>query len=301
MRKTIVAENNFTEFLPKDSNLSELDGVKVLLMGESGTGKTYSIGTLVDAGIEVFYFAYEQGAETLLGYWADKGLPIPKNLHICTVKGQNASFLEMADAVKQVNTLPYETLKKFSDPNRLKYNQIEMFLRTFNKVTPDGSDKNYGAVASWDCTKAVVIDGLTGLSDSAMKAVIGGKVDKDQKDWGLAQGIIENFLRKVTAECHCIFVLISHVEREVDPNGGGVKLMPSAPGQKLSPKLPAMFSDVILTTRKGTDWKWNTASSEAAVKTRNLPITDNNLPDFRLILKTWKVRIEALIESKKKS
>ena len=46
-----------------------LPGVNVLLMGPSGTGKTYSIGTLVDMGVEVFYLALESGMESLLGYW----------------------------------------------------------------------------------------------------------------------------------------------------------------------------------------------------------------------------------------
>jgi len=288
-------------YIPKDADISKLTGVKVLLMGESGTGKTHSIGTLVETGIEVFYFAYEQGTETLLGFWADRGLPIPKNLHIITVQNSNATFNEMADAVKQINSLPYETLKKIADPSRNKYNQLENFLRTFNKVTPDNSTESYGSVGSWDCTKAVVLDGLTGLADSAMKTVIGGKIDKDQKDWGLVQGIVENFLRKVTSECKCIFVAIAHVEREVDPNGGGVKLMPSLPGQKLAPKIPAMFSDVILTERKGTTWTWNTASSEAAVKTRNLPITDKISPDFSVILKTWGIRVKALADIQKNS
>lgn len=291
---------NFREtYIPAGTEISTLTGVKVLLMGESGTGKTHSIGTLVDSGVEVFYFAYEQGTETLLGYWADRGLKIPSNLHIITVKSSNASFSEMADSIKQINTMPYETLKKIADPNRTKYTQLENFLRTFNKVLPDGESSDYGSVGTWDCSKAVVLDGLTGLADSAMKAVVGGKVDKDQKDWGLVQGMLENFLRKVTSECKCIFIAIAHVEREVDPNGAGVKLMPSLPGQKLSPKIPAMFSDVILTERKGTNWTWNTASSEAAVKTRNLPITDKIPPDFSLILKTWEVRIKALAESKK--
>ena len=291
---------NFKEtYIPSGADISTLTGVKVLLMGESGTGKTHSIGTLVDSGVEVFYFAYEQGTETLLGYWADRGLKIPSNLHIITVKSSNASFNEMADSIKQINTMPYETLKKIADPNRTKYTQLENFLRTFNKVLPDGESSDYGSVGTWDCSKAVVLDGLTGLADSAMKAVVGGKVDKDQKDWGLVQGMLENFLRKVTSECKCIFIAIAHVEREVDPNGAGVKLMPSLPGQKLSPKIPAMFSDVILTERKGTNWTWNTASSEAAVKTRNLPITDKIPPDFSLILKTWGVRIKALAESKK--
>ena len=82
-----------------------------MLMGPSGTGKTHAIGTLVGAlspNGEVFYFAYEQGSESLLGYWTDRGKPVPANLHICTVRGHNASFLDMADAVMKANTLSFE-------------------------------------------------------------------------------------------------------------------------------------------------------------------------------------------------
>ena len=58
-----------------------LPGVNVLLMGPSGTGKTHSIGTLVDLGIDVFYLALEAGMESLLGYWTDRGKEVPANLH----------------------------------------------------------------------------------------------------------------------------------------------------------------------------------------------------------------------------
>ena len=58
-----------------------LIGPKVLLMGEGGTGKTHSLGTLVDwcaaNNLEVFALFTENGRETLLGYWKDRGLPIP--------------------------------------------------------------------------------------------------------------------------------------------------------------------------------------------------------------------------------
>jgi hypothetical protein len=92
-----------------------------MLMGPSGTGKTHAVGTLVDTGIEVFYFAYEQGAESLVGYFTDRGKPVPANLHICTVKAPSASFLEMAESVKLANTLSFEALIKQTDHSRSKY------------------------------------------------------------------------------------------------------------------------------------------------------------------------------------
>ncbi len=275
-----------------------LPGVNVMLMGPSGTGKTHAIGTLVDAGLDVFYFAYEAGSETLVGYFTDRGLPVPPNLHICTVRAPTASFLEMADAVRYVNTLSFEGLIKQVDPSKSKYNQLEQFLRNFNDVTDD-SGKKWGDVQSWDSSRALVIDGLTGLCDSAMKACIGGKFARDQKDWGLAQNIVEGILRKITSESKYHFVLISHVERETDPNGGGLKLMASALGRALAPKLPAMFSDVVLAKRIGRDFWWDTEDPAADLKTRNLPISGKIPPSFAAIIDKWKSRGGAIDSSRK--
>lgn len=275
-----------------------LPGVNVMLMGPSGTGKTHAIGTLVDAGLDVFYFAYEAGSETLVGYFTDRGLPVPPNLHICTVRAPTASFLEMADAVRYVNTLSFEGLIKQVDPSKSKYNQLEQFLRNFNDVTDDNG-KKWGDVQSWDSSRALVIDGLTGLCDSAMKACIGGKFARDQKDWGLAQNIVEGILRKITSESKYHFVLISHVERETDPNGGGLKLMASALGRALAPKLPAMFSDVVLAKRIGRDFWWDTEDPAADLKTRNLHISGKIPPSFTAIIDKWKSRGGAIDSSRK--
>lgn len=269
---------------------SALPGVNVLLMGPSGTGKTHSIGSLVDTGIEVHFLAFEAGVESLLGYWTDRGKPVPPNLHIFTVKPASASWSEMADQVKFVNTLSYEALKKQTDPNRSKYDQFEKFLRTFNDVREDGTEKKYGSIDTWDTGKVLVIDGCTGLGDAAMKAVIGGKADRDQKDWGLAQNLMENFLRRVTSDCRCHFILLAHVERETDAILGGVKITVSTLGAKLAPKLPPMFSDVILAVRNVDKWFWDTANPQADLKTRNLPISSTNRPDFKQILDKWQSR-----------
>lgn len=280
-----------TSELPAPAPAPEpLAGVNVLLMGPAGTGKTHSLGTLVDCpGLDVHLFAFEAGSESLRGYYTDRGLPVPANLHISTVKSESSSWTEMADNVKWVNVLSYEALKKQTDPSRTKYDQFEKFLRTFNDVTSDDG-KKWGSVDKWGTNKVVAIDGLTGLGGAAMKAVIGGKADRDQKDWGLAQNLLENFLRRMCDNCRCHFVLLAHVERETDLILGGTKLMVSTLGKALPPKIPSMFSDVILTVREGATWSWDTANPMADLKTRNLPWAAKQPPSFLPIIEKWKSR-----------
>lgn len=267
-------------------------GLNILIEGPTGVGKTRAIGTLVDydPNLHVHYMAFEAGAETLLGYYLDRGKPVPDNLHIFTVKAAAAGWSEMADQAKYVNTLSYEALKKQVDPNRSKYDQYEKFLRTFNEVREDKSDAKFGSVDKWDTNRVLVIDGLTGLGDAVLKTVIGGKADRDQKDWGLAQNMLENFLRKLTSDCRCHFVLLAHVERETDLISGGSKITMSTLGRALAPKIPPMFSEVILAKRNVTQFSWDNVDPQADLKFRNLPPGDKHLPDFKQLLDTWKKR-----------
>lgn len=264
-----------------------LPGVNILLMGPSGTGKTYSIGTLVDLGIEVFYLALESGMESLLGYWTDKGKEIPTNLHWHKVAAPVASFSDMIQNAKNINMLNLDALAKMSDPNKSKHNQFVALLEALNNFPDDRTGEKYGAVNTWDQSRVLVIDGATGISQCAMALVVGGKAVRNQSDWGIAQDQVEKLVRMLCDNCACHFVLLAHVERETDAILGGVKLMVSTLGKALAPKLPAMFSDVILCERAGDKWTWNTASTLADVKTRNLPIKSDNSPTFESIFSKW--------------
>jgi hypothetical protein len=267
-----------------------LAGINTLLMGPAGTGKTHSIGTLVDTGIEVFYIALENGLESLLGYYTDRGLPIPPNLHWHTVKAPAASFTELIDSASKINILSLDAVSKMQDPNRGKHNQFISLLTALNNFPDDRTGQQFGAVDTWGTDRALVIDGMAGVNRCAMSLVIGGKPVKNQADWGIAQTIIENFLRKCTDDSRCHFVLLAHVERETDAVLGGVKLMISTLGKALAPKIPSMFSDVILTVRNGDKWTWDTNSAMADVKTRNLPMSATNPPDFGAIIEKWRSR-----------
>lgn len=267
-----------------------LPGVNIMLMGPAGTGKTHSIGTLVDSGLEVFYLALEPGLESLLGYYTDKGQPVPDNLHWHTLKAPTASFTELIDSATKVNQLTLESLSKMQDTNRSKHNQFIELLKALNNFTCDRTGESFGPVNEWTPSRVLVIDGLTGLSRAAMSLVVGGKPVKSMADWGIAQDQLEKILRMLCDNCPCHLVVIAHVERETDQVLGGVKIMVSTLGKALAPKIPAMFSDVILATRQGTKWTWDTANVQADLKTRNLPIRSDIEPSFKPIVEKWKAR-----------
>jgi AAA domain len=264
-----------------------LPGVNVLLMGPSGTGKTHSIGTLADLGVEVFYLALESGMESLLGYWTDRGKPIPPNLHWHKVAAPTASFTDMIQNAKNINLLNLDALAKMTDPNKSKHNQFVSLLEALNNFPDDRTGEKFGPVNLWDQSRVLVIDGMTGLAEAAMALVIGGKAVRNQSDWGIAQDQVTKITRMLCDNCPCHFVFIAHVERETDAVLGGVKLMVSTLGKAIAPKFPSMFSDVILAERSGEKWTWNTASPMADVKTRNLPIKSDNEPNFKLIFDKW--------------
>jgi hypothetical protein len=274
--------------------LSLLPGVNVLTQGPTGTGKTYAIGTLADAGVELFYLFTESGLETALGYWTDRGLEIPPNVRWHVLPRGTDSFATMASTADTINRLDLAALSKMQDVNRAKANQFVGLLRALSDFPDDRTGAKFGPVDSWGPNRCLAMDSLSGINPIALSLVVGGKPVKSQSDWGIAMDQIEKLIRQLTDGCKCHFVLTSHVEREVDQVLGGVKLTVATLGVKLAPKIPPMFSDVILTSREGDKFFWSTANGQADLKTRNLPIADHLPPDFKPILTKWLSRGGAL-------
>jgi len=272
-----------------------LNGFNAVLMGPSGTGKTHSIGTLVDTGLEVFYIPLESGTESLVGYYTDRGKPVPDNLHIHALSQPKASFLDLMESAKRTNTLPHDTVMKMPDPNRAKYDGYLKLLTNLNGFVDSRTGEKYEPADEWGTDRVIVIDGLTGLNQFAMQLVIGGRAERTQTDWGVAQSYVVSILDKLTAGCRCHFVLIAHVERETDMVQGGVKLMMSTLGRAIAPTLPSKFSDVILTKKAVDKFTWSTAETTADVKNRNLALKDNLPPSFGPLYEKWKSRASGLL------
>lgn len=276
--------------IAEEMNDETLPGVNVMLQGDSGVGKTHAIGTLVETGLEVFYLALDPGRESLAGFWTDKGKKIPENLHWASIRTVPQGFDTMKDIAQKINSYNFEMLTKLVDGNKKKYNQHEQLLTLLSNFKDERTKQDFGAVDHWNTDRVLVIDNLSGLSDIILNNVVGGKPVKNQGEWGIAQTQVEIMVKMLTDGCKCHFVLLGHVEKELDEVNGGYKVMASTLGKKLAPKLPKMFSDVILADRNGKEYSWSTAATGVTLKTRNLPLSDKITPDFGQIIKKWESR-----------
>lgn len=277
---------------PKESPIS---GPRVMLMGEGGTGKTHSLGTLADTGVEIFCLFVGEGAgpETLLGYWVDKGKPIPPNVHWHVIHPPKLSFQDFAKQAVRVNTLALDTLAKAPDPERHLHNLWIKVSEALFDFPDDRTGKKFGPVDSWGPERALVVDGLTGMCRAAMSCVVGSRPVWNPGDYQVGQKQVEGLIRLIDGNCKCWFILISHVEKEMDQVVGGMQITASAIGKALGPIIPTMFSDAIYCTREGNKWAWNTAKSGVATKARNLPWADGLQPDFKQIYTRWLARAQA--------
>ena len=276
---------------PSVSEPSLLAGVNILLEGPTGTGKTYASASLADIpGLEVFYLFTEAGIETLLGVWTDSNREIPSNVHWHVLPRGSTDFATLAQTAETINASSQDSLHKMQDPKRSQHNQFVTLLRALNNFPDDRTGEKFGNVGQWGPNRCLVIDSFSGLNPIALSLVVGGKPVKSQADWGIAQDQLEKFIRQCTDGCKCHFVLLAHVEREVDQVLGGTKITVSTLGRALAPKIPPLFSDVVLAVRNGTKWSWSTANSQADLKTRNLPWSEDITPGFKQIFDKWQSR-----------
>lgn len=268
---------------------SVLKGVKVLLEGPTGTGKTHAIGTLVDCGLEVFYLSIDSGRESLIGYYTDKNKPVPPNLHWHDMETADWSFKTMIAAAENTTNMTYDALSRVNDPNKSTYNQYINLLKALHDFPDDVTGKKFGDASTWGTDRVLVLDALTGINTCVMAMVVGTKPVISPGEWGVGMQHVEKLIKKfVSMRCH--FVLLAHVEREIDEIAGGLKITVGTLGKKLAPKLPPMFGDVILAQRQGTKWFWSTADSQSDLKARNLPVAEGLTPSFVPIIAKWESR-----------
>lgn len=264
-------------------NKSPLPGVKILLLGPTGTGKTFSIKTFFGTGIKPCALFSEPGFEVL-------GDTPKEKLAWRYINPTTESLDMILDKALKVSTMTYKALTEVYDANRGRDNRFIEFVKSLNNYIDERTGEDLGKVSEWGTNRVLIIDSLSGLNLMVMQMVIGSKPAKTQAEWGLAMDNLEGLINWMCTSLRCHVVLIAHAEREVDEVTGGSNIMASTLGRKLAPKLPRYFSDVILSQRIGKEFKWSTAAAGADLKARNLPVAEGLAPSFAQVIESWQKR-----------
>jgi len=272
-----------------------LVGPKICLMGLGGTGKTYAIGTLCDwadkNGFEVAVLFTENGLETLLGYFRDKGKEPPACIFWHQQGTRPISLKSLMATADNVGKLSYEALAKSVDGNRGgDNNAFWKILQSCSNFKDDRTGKELGPIDAFSSRRIFVMDSLTETSNAAMKMQIGSRPMASPGDYGVAQNNLMNFLRLCTQGMECPFVMTAHVDRETDSITQSTKVMIKAIGKALATEIPTLFSDIIYTTRDGAQFWWDTAAYGVDTKTRSLGYRSKITPDFAQVMDVWAKR-----------
>jgi len=256
-------------------------GFNTMLVGATGSGKTYSLRTLLDAGLEVFILATEPGIASTLGDTDTS------KMHWHYVAPAAPGLQSLMESAKKVNTMGMDMLSKLKDINKSKYSQFLDVLSTLANFTDDRTGQSYGSVEDWGTDRVIIVDSLSGLNIMAMDLVVGAKPVKSMSDWGISMDNLERLIMMLCTGVRASFVLTTHLEREQDEVSGAIQLMASTLGKKLAPRLPRFFDDVVQAKRTGTEFSWSTATLNVDLKARNLPISEKLTPSFKPIVTSW--------------
>jgi AAA domain len=271
-----------------------------LLFGPAGSGKTSSLATFAQFGIDVFVVVTEPtGVDSLLDSWARLKLD-PKLLHYCVVPPASAGWQAMKDLGVRINNMSYKDLSEIkSGIGKEKMKQYPKLLDNLENFHDEHSGADFGDVTTWGADRVLAIDSLSGISLITLQHTVGFKPSPHQGEWGIAMSAVEMLILKLSSDCNCFFVLTSHQEKEPDEITGMAKVTVSTLGRKLAPKIPRFFSEVIR-TRKDAAGKflWSTMDSEADLKNRALPSSSSIPASFEPIIKAYQAR-RALAESQK--
>lgn len=269
----------------------------MLIEGPTGTGKTTALVTAAKwyaaRGWPVYALFTENSTEVFRGGWTDAGLPIPPQVHIADLLVKPVGLKSLMKGADQIGKLTYESLTKLIDAERGGANNAYYkILENCANFTDGDTGEQFGTLEDFPTNALFIMDSLSETANAAFRMQVGNKPVAAPPDYQVAQNTILNFLRLLTQGVRCAVIVTAHIDRLTDEVHGGTKITTKSIGKALASELPQLFSDVILTTRQGTEWAWDTANLQADLKTRNLPVSSKIKPDFGPLLDKWLSRAQ---------
>lgn len=222
--------------MPMLSNHQSNEYTKLLIMGDSGSGKTGALTSLVTAGYKLRILDYDNGLEPLKQFVYKE---CPENIN-------NVEYRTLEDKRKS------SPLGPVIDGNPRAFIEGIKMLDHWKYKGLDGSEVDLGVPASWGPHTILVLDSLTFFADAAFDfreplapRSRDGKYDM-RSVYGDAQNAVEGVLALLKSDnFKTNVIVISHV-KYVDNPDGTKKGYPTAVGSALSPLVPRYFNSVAL-------------------------------------------------------
>jgi hypothetical protein len=260
-----------------------------------GSGKTDSIRTMIEAGLKVFCVFSEPGMEVLLDH--NRGRKVytcAEGLHWSYHPVASPSFRDLQEAADMLNKFDFEAVSKMPATKREKFRSFYDIMGAMANLTCDRCKQSFGAADALPYDQwCVVNDSLTSISKAALYLHIGAKPAVHKGEYGNCMFNIERYVDKFVNDMPCMGVMMAHIDKEPNEVTGGFENMVSTLGQKLAPKIPRPFSDVVLARREGSTFTWSTTTPNYRLKTRNFEFSDKIAPTFGPLIRTWKAKIAA--------
>lgn len=217
--------------MPTLANHQSNEYTKLLLIGESGSGKSGSLSSLVGAGYHLRILDMDNGLDSLKAYVAkDHPNWLP-----------SVEYRTLRDSYKATAAGPVvDRPRAFVDA-----------LKMLDHWRYDDTD--LGRPADWGPDAILVIDSLSFLSDAAFDWARGLNPNaKDPRQWfGAAQEAIESTLALLTSSTFRTNVIVtSHIRFITNPDGS-TKGYPNSVGSALGPTIPRYFNQWAQCLSKG--------------------------------------------------
>lgn len=257
----------------------------IMLVGGSGTGKTSAILSM-PTDRDCIVIATDVSTLPTLKMWskmkktAPGKVPAPFVNDLCTNGGTihvaeyfHSDQMSLSDLAKY--TIRGKTELQIGRP------LFDMISAIANFRCPQCS-KEIGDLEKADENgkyRIVVCDGASGLNDLAMLQETQGKSTKTISNWGDAMDNEFEIIKKLCT-MRTPFVLITHLQKMQDEVTGQVLLFPDFLGQKLGPRIPRFFNDVVQAVREGSKFKWSNMSYVSDLRSGVIPLSSDITPDF---------------------
>lgn len=201
---------------------------KMLYIGESGSGKTGSLISLIQEGYHLRVIDL------------DSGLDILKQLigHHCPERASQLSWMSFRDNVK----IQGDTVRA-SSPKAM-IGAMRALDKWEDETVP----------AEWGPKHVIVIDSLTLLGKAAYLWAQGmAPGTKDRRQWyGAGQEVLEALIAKITStEFKTNVIVITHVGYDYSESGALINAFPTSLGQALRDKIPTYFNTLLLASKSG--------------------------------------------------